>query len=187
MAGLALGMVSSEEIDEEAIEKLKEGDILESTFTEFAEHSPELYEALIAERDRYMASRLREDNHGAEGRKVLVVFLGFLAVTSPSAAYFSHVLKQYSGELLVASLLLPALLLWHRKPTPRRFLLLLALTVAGLCLAYGLVLLLPAVLLVVFPPSRRWWTGGAADPGDWTRWIHSRHNARPPPSARSAA
>ena len=37
MAGLALGMVSSEEIDEESIEKLKEGDILESTFTEFAE------------------------------------------------------------------------------------------------------------------------------------------------------
>ncbi len=73
MAGLALGMVSSEEIDEEAIEKLKEGDILESTFTEFAEQSPELYEALIAERDRYMAARLREENMNSAGRKVLVV------------------------------------------------------------------------------------------------------------------
>jgi pheromone shutdown-related protein TraB len=73
MAGLALGMISSEEIDEDAIEKLKEGDILESTFTEFAEHSPELYEALIAERDRYMAARLREENREAEGEKVLVV------------------------------------------------------------------------------------------------------------------
>ena len=73
MAGLALGMVSSEEIDEDSIEKLKEGDILESTFTEFAEQSPELYEALIAERDRYMASRLREENRDVEGRKVLVV------------------------------------------------------------------------------------------------------------------
>ena len=72
-AGLALGMVSSDEIDEESIEKLKEGDILESTFTEFAEQSPELYEALIAERDRYMAARLREENSGSEGRKVLVV------------------------------------------------------------------------------------------------------------------
>ena len=72
-AGLALGMVSSEEIDEESIEKLKEGDILESTFTEFAEQSPELFEALIAERDRYMAARLREENRGKEGRKVLVV------------------------------------------------------------------------------------------------------------------
>jgi pheromone shutdown-related protein TraB len=72
MTGLALGMVSSDEI-EEAIEKLKEGDILESTFTEFAEHSPELYEALIAERDRYMAARLRQDNAGSAGRNVLVV------------------------------------------------------------------------------------------------------------------
>jgi pheromone shutdown-related protein TraB len=73
MAGLAMGMVSSEEIDEESIEKLKEGDILESTFTEFAEHSPELYKALIQERDRYMAARLREENIDAEGRRVLVV------------------------------------------------------------------------------------------------------------------
>jgi pheromone shutdown-related protein TraB len=73
MTGLAVGMVSSEEIDEEAIEKLKEGDILESTFTEFAEHSPQLYEALISERDRYMAARLREENAGATGNRVLVV------------------------------------------------------------------------------------------------------------------
>jgi len=73
MTGLALGMISSDEIDEEAIEKLKEGDILESTFTEFAEHSPELYEALIAERDRYMAARLREENAAASDRNVLVV------------------------------------------------------------------------------------------------------------------
>jgi pheromone shutdown-related protein TraB len=73
MTGLALGMVSSDEIDEESIEKLKEGDILESTFTEFAEHSPELYEALIAERDRYMAVRLREENADAKNKNVLVV------------------------------------------------------------------------------------------------------------------
>ncbi|MEJ8568186.1 TraB/GumN family protein [Elongatibacter sediminis] len=84
MAGLALGMVSSDEIDEEAIERLKEGDILESTFTEFAQQSPELFEALIRERDRYMAARLRQENPpvddgepgndgSAEPRRVLVV------------------------------------------------------------------------------------------------------------------
>ncbi len=71
--GLVLSSFSSEEIDEEAIENLKEGDILEATFTEFATQSPELYEALISERDRYMAARLREENPGAEGRRVLVV------------------------------------------------------------------------------------------------------------------
>jgi len=70
MAGMAIGMVSSDEIDEESIE---EGDILESTFTEFAEQSPELFEALITERDRYMAARLRQENADAVGRRVLVV------------------------------------------------------------------------------------------------------------------
>jgi pheromone shutdown-related protein TraB len=72
-AGLVMSTVSSDEIDEEQIEKLKEGDILESTFTEFAEQSPELYEALIGERDRFMAARLRQENTKNEGKKILVV------------------------------------------------------------------------------------------------------------------
>ena len=71
--GLVMSTVSSEEIDEEQIEKLKEGDILESTFTEFAEQSPELYEALIAERDRFMAARLRQENTDNAGKRILVV------------------------------------------------------------------------------------------------------------------
>jgi pheromone shutdown-related protein TraB len=71
--GLILSTVSSDEIDEEQIEKLKEGDILESTFTEFAEQSPELYVALIGERDRFMAARLRQENEDNQGKRVLVV------------------------------------------------------------------------------------------------------------------
>ena len=71
--GLVMSTVSSEDIDEEQIEKLKEGDILESTFTEFAEQSPELYEALIAERDRFMAARLRQENEDNAGKRILVV------------------------------------------------------------------------------------------------------------------
>ena len=71
--GLIMSTVSSDEIDEEQIEKLKEGDILESTFTEFAEQSPELYEALIAERDRFMAARLRQENKDNTGQHILVV------------------------------------------------------------------------------------------------------------------
>ena len=72
-AGLVMSTVSSDEIDEEQIEKLKEGDILEATFTEFAEQSPELYEALIGERDRFMAARLRQENIDNEGKRILVV------------------------------------------------------------------------------------------------------------------
>ena len=72
-AGLVAGLFTSEELDEEAVERLKEGDILESTFAEFAEQSPELYETLIHERDQYMAAELRRQNAGHEGRRVLVV------------------------------------------------------------------------------------------------------------------
>lgn len=71
--GLLLSSMSTDEIDEAAIEKLKEGDLLESTFTEFAEQSPELYAALITERDRFMAAKLRQQNQDQPGRRVLAV------------------------------------------------------------------------------------------------------------------
>ena len=58
-SGLVGSLVISDEVPEHEIEKLKEGDILESSFAEFASHSPELYETVIAERDRYMAAGLR--------------------------------------------------------------------------------------------------------------------------------
>jgi pheromone shutdown-related protein TraB len=59
-SGLVAGMVVNEEVDEDEIEKLKEGDMLESAFSEFAAQTPALYDTIIAERDRYMAARLRE-------------------------------------------------------------------------------------------------------------------------------
>ncbi|TCV97287.1 pheromone shutdown-related protein TraB [Luteibacter rhizovicinus] len=78
--GLLAGMLGSvferEDIAEADIEKLKQSDLLESAFSEFATGSAPLYRALIAERDEYMAARLRE--HAArmdvgEGKRVLVV------------------------------------------------------------------------------------------------------------------
>jgi pheromone shutdown-related protein TraB len=59
MAGLSAGLFVDEAVDEDEIEKLKQGDLLESSFGEFAAQTPELFEALIAERDRYMAAKLR--------------------------------------------------------------------------------------------------------------------------------
>jgi len=70
-AGLVAGMVANDEVDEAEIERLKEGDMLESAFSEFAAHTPALYETIIAERDRYMAARLRES--ATPGRQVLAV------------------------------------------------------------------------------------------------------------------
>jgi len=66
MAGLAASVFVDEDVDEADIEKLKRGDMLESSFGEFAKETPQLYEAVIAERDRYMAAKLRAA--GADGR-----------------------------------------------------------------------------------------------------------------------
>jgi len=75
--GLLGGLVSSvferEDIAPDEIEKLKQGDLLESAFSEFAENSKPLYTSLIAERDSYMAARLREAAARGTGRRVLVV------------------------------------------------------------------------------------------------------------------
>ena len=57
-SGLLASVVSKEKIEEADIEKLKEGDMLETTFQEFAEASSEIYGPLIDERDRYMADEI---------------------------------------------------------------------------------------------------------------------------------
>ncbi|MBS0194055.1 MAG: TraB/GumN family protein [Proteobacteria bacterium] len=73
VAGLGAGLFEREEVDGEQIEKLKEGDMLEASFGEFAASSPPIYQALIAERDRYMAARLRQANADGRPREVLAV------------------------------------------------------------------------------------------------------------------
>jgi pheromone shutdown-related protein TraB len=76
MGGLIASVFERQDIEESEIEKLKQGDMLESAFSEFATNSAPLYRALIAERDAYMAARLREQASQAgfgEGRRVLVV------------------------------------------------------------------------------------------------------------------
>ena len=73
ISGLMASLVTRQDITPEEIEQLKEGDVLESTFAEFAERSERLYQPLIAERDSYMALRLREENTEGQYRNVLVV------------------------------------------------------------------------------------------------------------------
>lgn len=73
ISGLLGSLLSREKIDEAEIERLKEGDMLESTFSEFAQRSSHLYEALIAERDRYMAARLQQECRPGRFKRVLVV------------------------------------------------------------------------------------------------------------------
>lgn len=79
-AGLFTSLIVDEKVEDDAIEKLKQGDVLEASFAEFAGQSPELFEAVIAERDRYMAAKLREAGAAHPGKHVLaVVGAGHLA------------------------------------------------------------------------------------------------------------
>lgn len=76
LGGLLASVFERDEIEQQEIEKLKQGDLLESAFSEFASESKPLYESLIGERDSYMAARLREEaarSATAAPRRVLVV------------------------------------------------------------------------------------------------------------------
>jgi pheromone shutdown-related protein TraB len=73
IGGLFASVMSKEQIAEAEIERLKEGDMLESTFSEFAEQSRELYIPLIDERDRYMAAHLRKLAATGRSRRILAV------------------------------------------------------------------------------------------------------------------
>lgn len=57
-AGLIESVISKEKFNAAEIEKLKEGDILESSFAQFAENEKDLFRPLISERDEYMSARL---------------------------------------------------------------------------------------------------------------------------------
>lgn len=72
-SGLLATLLSREEVTEEEIERLKEADVLETTFSEFAEDRRELAVPLLEERDRYMAARLCEELAEQHHAKVLVV------------------------------------------------------------------------------------------------------------------
>jgi pheromone shutdown-related protein TraB len=72
-SGLVGSLISREEVSEEDIEHLKEGDVLETTFAEFAHDREDLYQPLIAERDRYMAAKLRAAAQAHPGRPILAV------------------------------------------------------------------------------------------------------------------
>lgn len=76
--GLLTSVMSKQDISEDQIEKLKEGDVLETTFNEFAENEERLYRPLIDERDQYMAARLRQEARLGYNHILAVVGAGHL-------------------------------------------------------------------------------------------------------------
>ncbi len=71
--GLLVSLLSREEVEEEEIERLKEGDILETAFAEFAQDRQDLYRPLIEERDSYMAARLLQAANKRNRKEILAV------------------------------------------------------------------------------------------------------------------
>jgi len=72
-SGLLGSVMFSEKISEGEIEKLKEGDVLDATFSQFAESSKEIYVPLVHERDQYMAHRLFNEAQSLNNKKILAV------------------------------------------------------------------------------------------------------------------
>lgn len=72
-SGLLASLVSHDEVDETEIEKLKEGDMLETAFAEFAQDRQDLFQPLIAERDSYMAAKLLQGVAEHPGKRLLAV------------------------------------------------------------------------------------------------------------------
>lgn len=77
-SGLFASIIVDDEIPEEEIEALKEGDLLESTFAQFADNAHQIYQPLIDERDQYMAAHLLDIADSGARRVLAVVGAGHL-------------------------------------------------------------------------------------------------------------
>lgn len=71
--GLLASIISRETPSAEEIERLKEGDVLESTFAQLAENQQDLYQPLIAERDQYMSARLLQEIARSQHQHTLAI------------------------------------------------------------------------------------------------------------------
>jgi pheromone shutdown-related protein TraB len=133
--GLMASLFFDEKVSDEQIEGLKEGDMLEASFSEFAADSPALYRTVIAERDEYMAAKLRAiaDGTTAEAasgeaptptrpREVLAVV---------GAGHLQGIARHLAEDTRAPETLCPALELVPQKSSFPWFTLLLAVFVLG--------------------------------------------------------
>ena len=73
ITALLASVVTREKVSEEEIEKLKEGDVLETAFSQFATKERDLFKPLIDERDLYMSLRLQSEISNNNYPRVLAV------------------------------------------------------------------------------------------------------------------
>lgn len=72
-SGLISSVISKEKFSEAEIERLKESDVLESSFSQFAEDEKDLFKPLITERDQYMSARLIKESRESQYQHILAV------------------------------------------------------------------------------------------------------------------
>ena len=100
--GLLASLITTEQVTEEEIEHLKDGDILESALSQFAEENKNLFKPLIEERDEFMVAKLRSDLEGKTYQNVLIVvgaghvngMTRRLKQESPSAEQVTHLISE---------------------------------------------------------------------------------------------
>ncbi|MBK6729160.1 MAG: TraB/GumN family protein [Xanthomonadales bacterium] len=132
-AGMIGSVLSSDDISEEEIEKLKQGDVLQSTFSEFAKQSEHLYRALIAERDQFMAAKLRAGADRPDKPAKVLAVLG--------AGHLEGIANHLSeGREAPNEMLAPV----SAEPPPSRF---------GTWFGIGLTLLVVALFAIAFSKS----------------------------------
>ncbi|MBX3628370.1 MAG: TraB/GumN family protein [Nitrosomonas sp.] len=71
--GLISSVINKEKFSEAEIEKLKEGDVLESSFSQLAEDEKDLFKPLITERDQYMSARLIKESRESQYQHILAI------------------------------------------------------------------------------------------------------------------
>lgn len=72
-SGILASIISQEKVSAAEIEKLKEGDVLESTFSQFSEDEKDLFKPLISERDEYMSAHLIKESKDNNYQHILAI------------------------------------------------------------------------------------------------------------------
>lgn len=112
-SGLLASALATETIAEEDIERLKDRDLLEATFNEFARQADEIYEPLILERDSFMAARLMQLADTGHRRVLAVIGAGHLEGLS---ARLAEGMDEPQRVLARLEELPPASPLWRALP-----------------------------------------------------------------------
>lgn len=124
LLSLFQSVISRESVSAESIEQLKESDVLSATFSDFAEDSPAIHQALIAERDEFMTLKALQENQKSPKKHVLMVV---------GAGHLAGITQQFR-TLSQHDSVLPRINELQKIPTAKRWLKYVPWFIAGIIL-----------------------------------------------------